>query len=90
MNTENYEYHVNGLGNPNHPENQEMVLEMNADEIFNNSPENEISEITEQYIEFLNKKLREKNKALKELHDEAEAIEGATYWKNKLWKIYKL
>jgi hypothetical protein len=89
VNTENYEYHVNGLGNPNHPENQEMVLDYNPEEAFDNANE-VISEVTEQYIEFLKSKNRAMKKAIKELHDEAEAIEGATYWKNKLWSIFKI
>jgi len=46
-------------------------------------------EITE-YVTYLERQLKSKNNALKELHSELENNDKLTYYKNRIWKILKL
>jgi hypothetical protein len=66
----------------------EEVSDLNPQEVFEQSDE-VISEITEQYIEFLQKKIRTKNKAIKELYDELKDRDNS-FSVNRLWKIFKI
>jgi hypothetical protein len=66
----------------------EEVSDLNPQEVFEQSDE-VISEITEQYIEFLQKIIRNKNKAIKELYDSMGDTSPQLY-KKQLYKIYKL
>ena len=67
----------------------EMVEEYTPAETFYDL-ENPTQDDNDVYIEHLERKIKAMKQSLKVLHDEAEAMPSATYFKNQLWKLYKL
>ena len=66
----------------------DLVLDMTLEEEFY-SKENPTEEDKDLFIVHLERKLKSVKDAVKVLHDEAEAMPSATFFKNKLWKIFK-
>ena len=69
-------------------EDYELIEDLNPQEAFEQSGE-QLSDLAEQYLEYLHRKLKAKDNALKELHSELENNDKLTYYKNRIWKILK-
>jgi hypothetical protein len=66
----------------------EEVKEYTPEEVYYNT-EGDVPKHCEHYIVHLERKLKSLKDAVKELHDEIEVHDKLTYYKNKLWKIFK-
>jgi len=75
----------------NDPTNDfETVKEYTPEEVYYHTEGLEVPEIAEQYIVYLERKIKAKNDALKELHELLQVNDKMAYYTNKIWKLFKL